>query len=158
MRGGEHGSFMRGHKAGRSMKGCLLGVNARCVTHVRHSAREVCSTLPARPANLRSVLGPLRACTCCAQTLYAFCIGPGWEPADGACAGSHLVGSAVPCRRQPEKVHAHGRLSAILCEGPKLVPVGPPTYISGPHIETIPPPLQIIINVKFLSVSRFLCS
>ena len=52
-RGGEHGSFMSGHEASPSMKGCLLGMNLRCVVPVRHSARDMCSTLPARRAKRR---------------------------------------------------------------------------------------------------------
>ena len=48
LRGGEHGSFVRGHTASSSMKGCSLGMTLRCVLPGRHSAREVCSTLPAR--------------------------------------------------------------------------------------------------------------
>ena len=43
-RGGEHGSFMSGHEASPSMKGCSLGMNLRCVVPVRHSARDMCST------------------------------------------------------------------------------------------------------------------
>ena len=52
-RGGEHGSFMSGHEASPSMKGCLLGMNLRCVVPVRHSARDMCSTLPARRVDRR---------------------------------------------------------------------------------------------------------
>ena len=39
MRGGEHGSFIRGREASSSMKGCSLAMNLRCVAPVRHSAR-----------------------------------------------------------------------------------------------------------------------
>ena len=53
VRGGEHGSFMCGHEASSSMKGCLLGMHLRCVVSVRHSTRDMCSTLPARCADLR---------------------------------------------------------------------------------------------------------
>ena len=52
-RDGEHGSFMSGHEASPSMKGCVLGMNLRCVVPVRHSAPDMCSTLPARCADLR---------------------------------------------------------------------------------------------------------
>ena len=51
-RGGEHGSFMRGDEASPSMKGCLLGMNLRCAVPVRRSARDLCSTLPARRVDL----------------------------------------------------------------------------------------------------------
>ena len=51
-RGGEQGSFIRGHEASPSMKGCLLGMNLRCVVPVRRSARDLCSTLPARRVDL----------------------------------------------------------------------------------------------------------
>ena len=50
--GGQHGSFMSGHEASPSMKGCLLGMDLRCVVPVRHSARDMCSTLPARRVDL----------------------------------------------------------------------------------------------------------
>ena len=53
VRGGEHGSFMSGHEDSPSMKGCLLGMNLRCVVPVRHSARDMCSTLPARRVDRR---------------------------------------------------------------------------------------------------------
>ena len=53
VRGGEHGSFMCGHEASSSMKECLLGMHLRCVVSVRHGARDMCSTLPARCADLR---------------------------------------------------------------------------------------------------------
>ena len=52
LRGGEHGSFVRGHTASSSMKGCSLGMTLRCVLAGRHSARDTCSTLPARGADL----------------------------------------------------------------------------------------------------------
>ena len=52
LRGGEHGSFVRGHTASSSMKGCSLGMTLRCVLAGRHSARNTCSTLPARGADL----------------------------------------------------------------------------------------------------------
>ena len=52
VRGGEHGSFSRGHEASSSMKGCSLAMNLRCVAPIRHSARSTCSTLSARCANL----------------------------------------------------------------------------------------------------------
>ena len=55
LRGGEHGSFVRGHTASSSMKGCSLGMTLRCVLAGRHSARDICLTLPARPADLRRV-------------------------------------------------------------------------------------------------------
>ena len=52
LRGGEHGSFVRGHTASSSMKRCSLGMTLRCVLAGRHSARDTCSTLPARGADL----------------------------------------------------------------------------------------------------------
>ena len=51
--GGQHGSFMSGHEASSSMKRCLLGMYLRCVAPIRHSAHDICSTLPARCADLR---------------------------------------------------------------------------------------------------------
>ena len=41
LRGGEHGSFVRGHTASSSMKGCSLGMTLRCVLPGRHSARNI---------------------------------------------------------------------------------------------------------------------
>ena len=52
-RGGEHGSFMSGHEASPSMKGCSLGMKLRCVVPMRRSARVTSSTLPARRVDLR---------------------------------------------------------------------------------------------------------
>ena len=46
-------------------------------------------------------------------TLYAFCIGPGRVHGDGVRACTHPVRTVVPCRRQPEKVHAHKRLEGV---------------------------------------------
>ena len=51
-RGGEHGSFMRGDEASSSMKGCSLCMYLRCVRATRASARDMCSTLPARRVDL----------------------------------------------------------------------------------------------------------
>ena len=51
-RGGEHGSFMRGDEASSSMKGCSLCMYIRCVRALRASARDICSTLPARRVDL----------------------------------------------------------------------------------------------------------
>ena len=51
-RGGEHGSFMRGDEASSSMKGCSLCMYLRCVRATRASARDICSTLPARRVDL----------------------------------------------------------------------------------------------------------
>ena len=53
VRGGEHGSFTRGDEASSSMKGCSLCMYLRCVRATRASARDMCSTLPARPVDLR---------------------------------------------------------------------------------------------------------
>ena len=53
VRGGEHGSFVRGDEASSSMKGCSLGMNLRCVVPMRRSARVISSTLPARRVDLR---------------------------------------------------------------------------------------------------------
>ena len=53
MRGGEHGSFTRGDEASSSMKGCSLCMYLRCVRATRASARDICSTLPARCVDLR---------------------------------------------------------------------------------------------------------
>ena len=53
VRGGEHGSFMRGRHASPSMKGCSPGMNIRCSVPIRHSARKICSNLPARRVDLR---------------------------------------------------------------------------------------------------------
>ena len=52
-RGGEHGSFMSGHEASPSMKGCSLGMKLRCVVPMRRSARVISSTLPARRVDRR---------------------------------------------------------------------------------------------------------
>ena len=52
-RGGEHGSFMRGDEASSSMKGCSLCMYLRCGRATRASARDICSTLPARRVDLR---------------------------------------------------------------------------------------------------------
>ena len=49
----EHGSFMRGHEASSSMKGCSPCMYLRCVRATRASARDICSTLPARRVDLR---------------------------------------------------------------------------------------------------------
>ena len=51
-RGGEHGSFMRGDEASSSMKGCSLCMYLRCMRATRASARDICSTLPARRVDL----------------------------------------------------------------------------------------------------------
>ena len=51
-RGGEHGSFMRGDEASSSMKGCSLCMYLRCLRATRASARDICSTLPARRVDL----------------------------------------------------------------------------------------------------------
>ena len=51
-RGGEHGSFMRGDEASPSMKGWSLCMYLRCVRATRASARDICSTLPARRVDL----------------------------------------------------------------------------------------------------------
>ena len=59
------------------------------------------------------LLGALRACTACVRMLHAFLTGPGRVPGDGVRPRTHLVGTGVRCRRQPWRVHAHGRLSAI---------------------------------------------
>ena len=53
VRGGEHGSFMRGDEASSSMKGCSLCMYLRCVRATRASARDICSTLPPRCVDLR---------------------------------------------------------------------------------------------------------
>ena len=53
VRGGEHGSFTRGDEASSSMKGCSLCMYLRCVRATRASARDICSTLPARRVDLR---------------------------------------------------------------------------------------------------------
>ena len=52
VRGGEHGSFTRGDEASSSMKGCSLCMFLRCVRATRASARDMCSTLPARGVDL----------------------------------------------------------------------------------------------------------
>ena len=44
----EHGIFVSGYEDRSSMKGCSLGMILRCVTAARASARDICSTLPAR--------------------------------------------------------------------------------------------------------------
>ena len=66
-RGGEHGSFMRGDEASSSMKGCSLCMYLRCVRATRASARDICSTLPARRVDLsrftRSVTRMYRLCS-----------------------------------------------------------------------------------------------
>ena len=53
VRGGEHGSFTRGDEASSSMKGCSLCMYLRCVRATGASARDMCSTLPARRVDLR---------------------------------------------------------------------------------------------------------
>ena len=53
LRGGEHGSFVRGYEATSSMKGCSLGMLLRCMRATRAKARDICSTLPARCDDLR---------------------------------------------------------------------------------------------------------
>ena len=52
VRGGEHGNFVRGDEASSSMKGCSLCMYLRCVRATRASARDICSTLPARRVDL----------------------------------------------------------------------------------------------------------
>ena len=44
----EHGIFVSGYEDRSSMKGCSLGMILRYVTAARASARDICSTLPAR--------------------------------------------------------------------------------------------------------------
>ena len=44
----EHGIFVRGYEDRSSMKGCSLDMILRCVRAARASARDICSTLPAR--------------------------------------------------------------------------------------------------------------
>ena len=44
----EHGIFVSGYEDRSSMKGCSLGMILRCVRAARASARDICSTLPAR--------------------------------------------------------------------------------------------------------------
>ena len=69
-------TFVRGDEAISSMNGCSLCMYRRCVADVRPIAHDMCSTLPARRVSTcEDLLGALRACTCCAGTLHAFCIG-----------------------------------------------------------------------------------
>ena len=60
------------------------------------------------------LLGALRACTACVRMLHALLTGPGRAHGDGGRPCAHLVGTGVRCRRQPWRVHAHGRLSGRL--------------------------------------------
>ena len=78
VRGGEHGNFVRGDEAISSMNGCSLCMYRRCVADFRPILR----TTYAQPYRLDvstcvDLLESLDACTCCAQTLYEFRIGPG---------------------------------------------------------------------------------
>ena len=96
VRGGEHGSFSRGHEASSSMKGCSLGMHLWCVAPIRPSAREMCSTLPARRVDLsRFTLAPKRMYLLCFNARYASDIGPCRVPSDNVCAGTHLFGTVV---------------------------------------------------------------
>ena len=71
-----------------------------------------------RPCRLAAPIGadlhwPPNGCTACARTLHAFCTGFSWVDSAHATESTHLIGTVVPCRRQPWTVHALGRLSAI---------------------------------------------
>ena len=84
LRGGEHGSFVRGHTASSSMKGCSLGMTLRCVLAGRHSARDTCWTLPARGADLsrfaRSVGRMYLLCSNALRVLHRVLTGPWRRP------------------------------------------------------------------------------
>ena len=71
-RGGEHGSFMRGDEASPSMKGCSLCMYLRCVRATRASARDICSTLPARRVDLSRFTRAVVACTHVPAVLQRF--------------------------------------------------------------------------------------
>ena len=71
-----------------------------------------------RPCRLAAPIGadlhwPPNGCTACARTLHAFCTGFSWVDSAHATESTHLIGTVVPCRRQPWTVHAAGRHSAI---------------------------------------------
>ena len=59
------------------------------------------------------MVGALDACTCCASTLYAFDVAFGRVDSADCVESTRLIGSVVPCRRQPWEVHAHERLEAV---------------------------------------------
>ena len=94
-RGGEHGSFMRGDEASSSMKGCSLCMYLRCVRATRASARDMCSTLPARRVDLRGFASAV-------GRMYLLCF--------NASCFSHRVWTATWRRRatmSPSGRHGH---------------------------------------------------
>ena len=82
IRCGEHVQVSRGLGAGSSSKECLQEVIPRCMAATWRLGDEVHPTSH-RPHRFAAkicadLLGARDACTCCARTLYALCIGPGW--------------------------------------------------------------------------------
>ena len=124
-------SFSSSHKVGSSSKRCSPEVKIRCVLAGRHNPRTIWSTLPARRVNLRgftrSVMRMYLPRSNALRASHRTWTGPRTQRVCEVYARSHLVGTVVPCRRQPWRVHAHGRLSAIArTEVPKKVPTGTP--------------------------------
>ena len=79
----------------------------RCVRATRASARDMCSTLPARRVDLsRFTMSVTRMYRLCFSARHAFCIGFSRVGARNVCAPTDLIGSVVHCRTQPWKVHA----------------------------------------------------
>ena len=91
--GGEHGIFVRGYETSPSMKGCSLCMLLRCVRAARASARDICSTLPARCDDRRII-------TRSVGRMYLLCF--------NALRDAHRVLTrrfCAPCRIYPSSRH-----------------------------------------------------
>ena len=124
-RGGEHGSFMRGDEASSSMKGCSLCMYLRCVRATRASARDMCSTLPARRVDLRGF-------TSAVVRMYLLC--------QNASRDSHRVLTG-PWRRRVRRDPSsrHGRaLAEAAMDGTRVQSA--PRHRKGPE-KFLPEPL-----------------